>query len=189
MLSARGMESFHASASRLAGGVVAFAAPAGTGKTTLAAALADLGRPTVADDAVTWTLWRGQALSFPLPPTMSPAAAATGRVGPSAGAGGWEPLRLVCLLRRSDAARDVRVEALGPALAHRRLLEHAYCHSTRDAARLGDLACRYADLVDLVPMVELTVPDGLERLPVVASRVLESLPAAIGAGVGSGVGR
>jgi hypothetical protein len=77
-----GHEALHASALDSPHGVLAVAAPSGTGKTTLATELMSRGMPLFADDVLTLTATTGGVRAHPSPPLMNIGAASTIGVNP-----------------------------------------------------------------------------------------------------------
>lgn len=67
----RGVESFHASAVVIDEQVVAFVAPTGGGKTSLAVSLALGGAPLFTDDVLAVTVRDGQVIAHPGPPVVN----------------------------------------------------------------------------------------------------------------------
>ncbi len=180
VLQARGTQVLHASAVVISGGVVAFCAERGAGKSSLAVALGCLGQPMFADDALAWHVWQGQPCAFPLPfrPRLRPDALAAlapemSRPAPRWPAQ-WHPLTVLCLLRRTSQLAGDRclwAQRVAGGAAYDQLLRQAYCHVVGDSDTRRTLAQAYLDLADCVPIVELTVVDALERLPSVAAEL------------------
>jgi hypothetical protein len=191
ILPALGIEVLHASAVGGAAGVAAFCAPSGTGKSTLAVALARRGYPIWADDAVAVDLGGHVPTAVPLPFTvrLHPDSA---RLLGSAGAGGTAPgtspgyrrrtpLAVLCMLRRApDATAPVELEQLEAAAASLAALGHAYCFSVKDAALKRRMIGSYLTIVGQVPAYEIRFRPGPEHLPAVLDAIEELLGCAAG---------
>ncbi len=178
VLQARGMEVLHASAVWSSCGVVTFCAESGTGKSTLATGLGGRGYPLWADDAVVVDPSGAQVMTAWLPCELRlrpPSAVFFRRERPAAPHAGCgvpktrqEPVAAVCVLRRTDRiVRAVEVERLPPSAALPAVLAHGYCFSTHEPARKGRMLKQYASLVAKVPVFEIRIETGLERLPAV----------------------
>jgi hypothetical protein len=187
ILPALGTEVLHASAVVGAAGVVAFCGPSGTGKSTIAVALARRGYAMWADDAVAVDTVEPGPTAIPLPFTVRLRAdsagflAAAGERGPFAAAAPActepAPLAVLCMLRRSpDANAPAVVERLGAAAACRAALAHAYCFSVKDVAQKRRTISNYLTLAGQVPAYEVRFCPGLEHLPA----VLDTLQAIVG---------
>lgn len=176
ILPALGTEVLHASAVVAGTGVAAFCGPSGTGKSTIAVALAGRGYALWADDAVAVDLAESGPAAVSLPFTVRLRAdgirllvAAGGRV-PSAAAIAVDrqpvPLAVLCMLRRApDTTAAVAVEPLRAAAACRQALDHAYCFSVKDAARKRYTIQNYLTLTARVPAYEIRFRPGVEHLP------------------------
>lgn len=172
-------EALHASAVRMAVGIVAFCAVSETGKSTLAGALERQGYPLWADDAVVWNIGGGVAArAVPLPfrsklrePSRQWLGAANEefRKAPDEGA-----LQAVFALERAAIARPEAV-ALPSSRAFAALLRHAYCFSLGDAARKRRMLERYLALAAEVAVFELRFPAGLEHVPATMREVERTL--------------
>jgi len=179
VLQVQGTEVLHASAVRSPQGVVAFCAESGTGKSTLAAGLDQLGYPVWADDAIAVDTSSTPVTTARLPFEihLRPASAAFFRGKRAAARVAWSeiseegaterlPLAALCVLRRTDqVAGAVAVEALRPSVALPALLTHAYCFSLHDPDRKRRMLRHYVNLVARVPVFEIRFERGLERLP------------------------
>ena len=154
VVQARGTQVLHASAVVGREGVVAFCGTSGTGKSTLAACLAERGYSAFADDALPYTVHpdgiMAQALPFTLRPRDPRPASMYGR--------GPQPCRLqaIVILRPNEANRPVITPPLRPAAALGALMPHAYCFSLDEAKH--ELVDAYAKLVSQVPVYELRYP-------------------------------
>jgi hypothetical protein len=166
-LQARGHEVLHASAVRCPTGVVAVCAVSGTGKSTVAYALARRGRPLWADDAVCFEVGQEGVRAVPLAfsARLRPASAdhfgapANGEIVTPAPA----PLAAVVVLARSGSP-EPRVARLTAAEAFPETLTHGYSYRPDDPERTGRMVEAYLALVDAVPVYRLTFAPGLERL-------------------------
>lgn len=189
VLQVRGWEIVHASAVWSKAGVVAFLAASETGKSTLAHALAQRGRPVWADDAVAFEMTSRGAVAVPLPfqvrlrhdawaflgPRPAPAS-------PTSDDSSTAPLvALFVLTRGARSSRRVRLDRLTAARAFRAVLEHAYCFDPSNGRRKRMMLKRYLDLTRGVPVFELRYPAGLENLPAILDQVERAL-----AGLASG---
>jgi hypothetical protein len=132
-----GMQCIHASAVRAQGAVLAFAAPSGTGKTTLAAELVERGATFFCDDVLALAADGDRVLAHPGPPFAlfdSRIGRLAERFGPRLGTLGGEtwvtaerhvrrpaPVAAIVLLdRRADGPRTPRIQP-GDFLSLRRL--------------------------------------------------------------------
>jgi hypothetical protein len=194
ILPALGTEVLHASAVAGEAGVATFCGGSGTGKSTIAVALARRGYATWADDAVAVDVAGPEPTAIALPFTVrlrGDAARfvdAAGEAGSSAGVIPPDsrpvPLAVLCMLRRSpDLTTSVTVERLGAATACRETLAHAYCFSVKDPEQKRLTVGNYLTLTARVPAYEIRFRPGLEHLPAVLD-VLQALvgPAAARAG-------
>lgn len=173
---ARGYEAIHASAARVNGRVVAFAAESGTGKSTLAAAVARSGGAPWADDTVVWRLAAEAPVSVAMPHPRRVDSAA-GRVLAGIGEppeatepGTVAPLAAVYLLARHESPAYVEFGRVPPQLAFRHVLAHAHAFELAEG-RSRQLLERLLALASKVPVFELKIRSGLEHLPIVASIV------------------
>lgn len=181
ILPALGTEVLHASAVVGAEGVAAFCGVSGTGKSTIAVALARRGYAIWADDAVAVETAEPEPTAIPLPFTVrlrsdSARFLAVGEQGPSAAAAPADtepaPLAVLCMLRRApDAPATVVVERLEAAAACREALAHAYCFSVQDPAQKRRTIWNYLTMTGRVPAYEIRFRPGLEHLPVVLAAI------------------
>jgi hypothetical protein len=182
MLPAMGTEVLHASAVVGTSGVAAFCGPSGTGKSTIAVALARRGFAIWADDAVAVDSAEPEPRVVPLPFTVRLSSESarflkvTDEQGASAAArlihAQPAPLAVLCMLRRTpDATATVVVERLEAAPACREALSHAYCFSVRDLAQKRRTIRNYLTMTGRVPVYEIRFRPGLERLPVVLDAI------------------
>jgi hypothetical protein len=169
-LQADGAEALHASAIETSRGVVALSASSGTGKSTIAAALARRGHRAWADDAVVWTLTEAGAETLPLPFRLRAAdVASDANVRTAAPA----PLAAIVFLERSTSASDppASVARIGATAAFPRLLRDAYCFTLRDQPRTRTFTMRYLTLASQVSMFALRFVPERHNLDAVCDRI------------------
>ena len=182
ILPALGTEVLHASAVVGAAGVAAFCGTSGTGKSTIAVALARRGYGMWADDAVAVDTAEPEPTAVPLPFTVrlrsdsAPFLDAAGESGPSAAAAPLDPqpvpLAVLCMLRRSpEATVSVAVQRLEAAAACRQALDHAYCFSVRDLAQKRRTISSYLTMAGRVPAYEILFRPGREHFPAVLGAI------------------
>jgi hypothetical protein len=177
VLHLRGTTCLHASAVLLAGEVVAFCGASGTGKSTIAAALATRGCALVTDDVLPLPMNSSGILAGSGLPEIRlyPAAAnrlglADGAAAPRAGqskavwrpeliAGGTHPLACVYLLEPNERGpRSLQKASAQSAL--RSLLSNSFwLHPGETAALAADLVC-FARLVRSIPIYRFAFPIG-----------------------------
>lgn len=186
----------HASAIQFDGHAVAFVGASGMGKSTLAAALCELGCGLVADDVLrvdrigtsgvlvhpgsTESRLRTNARSLAdSAPAGTTRPTADGRLAlrPRTHADGPLPLAACVVPRPSRAASDVSVDRLPPARAFLRLSRFPRILGWRDPASLDHAFQALADLVDAVPVFEATIPWGPPFRPDVLARLLDAVAA------------
>ena len=191
-LQVQGMEVLHASAVCSPRGVVAFCAESGTGKSTLAAGLGERGYRPWADDAVAVDTSSIPVTSARLPfrLRLRPASTAffggeraamvAGSEAPRGDAVERVPVAALCLLRRTDyVAGAVAAERLSASAALSAVLAHACCFSLRDPDRKRAMVRHFVSLATRVPVFEVRIESGLERLPAVLDGMEHTL---LGAG-------
>jgi hypothetical protein len=167
-LQALGQEVLHASAVALGAGAVAFCGQSGTGKSTVAYALARRGHPPCADDAVAIDLADGAPELIPLPFALrlrSPSAAyyqEQGRPLEVQHPVERRPLAAICVLERGDNGTDLR--RLGRAEAFPALLAHAYCFGSTDEFRTRRMVEHYLTLASDIPVFQVRLASGLSTL-------------------------
>jgi hypothetical protein len=187
-LQVQGTEVLHASAVRSPRGVVAFCAESGTGKSTLAAALGERGYPLWADDAIAVDTSNIPVMTVRLPfrLRLRPASAAffggeraarvAGPEVPEEGAAERVRVAALFVLQRTDrVAGAVSVERLCASAALPAVLVHAYCFSLREPDRKRRMLQHYVRLVTGVPVFEVRIESGLERLPEVLDGIEQAL--------------
>jgi len=184
ILPALGTEVLHASAVVGAAGVAALCGVSGTGKSTIAVALARRGYAIWADDAVAVDTAKPESTAVPLPFRVrlhSDSAQfldAAGERGTSAALDLVDaqpaPLAVLCMLRRiPDGTAAVVVERLEAAAACRASLAHAYCFSVKDPAQKRRTISNYLTITGRVPAYEIRFRPGLEHLPAVLEAIEE----------------
>jgi hypothetical protein len=166
-----GFEALRASAIERREGVIAFVAPAGGGKSTLAAEFARRGDPVVCDDALALHRDHGTVWAHPGPPHLNLALSTDCRVAPTSigvtmmtfGNEGWvavrggrvrRPLAAVCLVDRGVGQRTELVAAPANPLV---VLPHALAVDDRPE-RAGERFALYSDLAASVPIHRLRAP-------------------------------
>ena len=195
VLHLRGRLALHASAVHVPRfGAIAFAGPAGAGKSTIAAALALRGCPIVADDCLVFAPSRDVVDVVPGYPGVRlwPDAARSLRI--DAGRGGRvahytrkqraplgrgrfhaaaTPLRAVFVLgRRRAAGQPSRLRTLGARDRIMSLVPYAWVIDVADPTRLAAVFDRICDVARRVPIVRLHVRDGRRMLERTADEVL-----------------
>ena len=177
VLLAQGSEALHASAVQIGDRVVAFAAESGTGKSTLAAAVARICGTQWADDTTICTfegLSTG-SVALPFPQRLdAPARAALTAVPGElrfAPPGLVAPLAALYVVKRTDLRVGyAEFSRISEAVAFRRLLAHAHPFELIEG-RSRQLIERMLLLASRVPVIELRVRSGLHHLPSIASLV------------------
>lgn len=185
-----GLESMHGTALQYDGGAVLLSAPSRTGKSTLAAALADSGATVIADDGLVWeapsgvdsAADAGDAYLRPIPFSLMLRKSGARRVQPTSSearhlTGTARPvsvervaIRLVVLLDRGDAT-DVTSQRLSRREAFTRLLGSSYALTISDKGRKGRMMAAYLRFAAAVPVYSMSYPTGLDRLPEVVAQV------------------
>jgi predicted ATPase len=186
ILPALGIQVLHASAVARSAGVAALCGVSGTGKSTMAVALARRGYTIWADDAVAVDTGNAEPMAIPLPftvrlrPGSDRCVAAAGQRDVSRAAAAVDeltPLAALCMLRRTSGVNGaVTVKRLEPAAACQAALAHAYCFSVKDAAQKRRTISSYLTLTAWVPTYEIRFRPGLEHLPT----VLDAIESTIG---------
>jgi hypothetical protein len=171
-----GHETLHASAARLAGGVVGFCGQAGAGKSTIAVACASSGMEQWADDTLVLQIGARAVNAVPIAYDVALRPASVAHFGDRAessvvlqASGGPAPLRALFLIERVDS--EPRIQRLGATEALQALLPHACAFTMTDEARRRLMVEQYLALVDLVPVYRLWYPSTFAILPDVAELV------------------
>ena len=181
VLQVSGFEALHGSAVRTAGGVVAFCALSGTGKSTVAYGLTRRGYTLWADDAVVFHASQSSpVLTHPIPfnPGLREDARSffhhgNGLAERTAVASDQpERLRAVFLMERTDDMVDaVEVVRQSPADALAGLIPHAHGFNLADYARKRRTLESYLALATQIPVLEMRFRSGLDRLDAVLDGV------------------
>jgi hypothetical protein len=174
-LQAAGREVLHASAVMGRGGVVAFCAVSGTGKSTVAFALSQRGFPLWADDAVAFQMDEREAAVLPLPFRLRLRQDAADFLGcdctPEARGSPMAlhaaPLAAVCVLEQGLEPAHLEVHRLTSSRAFTAVLPHAYCFSLADPERRRLMVRHYLALAACVPVFQIRLGNGLEKLPAI----------------------
>jgi hypothetical protein len=182
-LQALGHEVLHASAVLLQNSVVAICAVSGTGKSTIARALAGRGHQLWADDAVCFdaTARPVTAVQLPFALRLRPASAAFFGAGRYAGDNGARAssspaaLGAVVVLERQLGSATPTVHRLGGSEAFIATLTHGYAFDPEDKLRNAGMVRSYLELVDRVPVLRLTFSPGLEGLTTMVELLEQAL--------------
>lgn len=187
-----GYESLHASAVLTDSGVIAFCGISGTGKSTLAFRLSQLGTPIWTDDALVLDMNTDHPGSLAMPFFPRGIGNDPGQV---LGQGEWieesltvhdrfdlehvirAPIAAVYLVDRprgnqARIAEPVVSYSTGSGEALTGLLSHAYVFSLEDQERKRRMISYYAALAARVPVMRLTLPNGIERLDRIGPQLL-----------------
>ncbi len=180
VLTTRGFEVIHASAIQSPGGVLAFAAFTGTGKSSTAYALHSRGFPIWADDAVVFQIERDEVISTPIPfsvrlfPDMLSSienSLFTGQAQKNIDPYRFQeklPLVGIYLLERMETwnfQRPIQVTRLPLETAFTRLLPHAYAFEQHNPERTQQLAASYLSLASRIPIFQLCYSSNRDALP------------------------
>ncbi len=164
-----GFEALHASAVSASGGVVAFAAPSKTGKSTLAHALRARGCRQWADDAVVFRVDRSTqtAAAFSFPFSMRLKGRDRARFEPSSTEVAdvpSAPLCAICILSRlpEDAPAPLTIHRLHGTAALLSLLPNAHVFDPGDRDRERQMIEALLTVVDSVPVYDLQFRPGAE---------------------------
>ncbi|MEO8481883.1 MAG: hypothetical protein ABI634_06710 [Acidobacteriota bacterium] len=183
ILQALGYQTLHASAVRLATGVVAFCGVSGAGKSTLAFALGrSPGMSQMADDALVLEIAREAILAQPLPYRArlrsesrtffnGVASHTRDRQPDSAPA----PLLAVFALTQSQQSQPIELRRIGAPQAFSALLTHAHCFDESDRAGVTSMVQAYLAMADAVPVYALAYPKDFAHIRDVQMRVLEAV--------------
>lgn len=180
VLTTRGFEVIHASAIRSPGGVLAFAAFTGTGKSSTAYALHSRGFPLWADDAVVFQIEHGEVFSTPIPfnirlfPDMLSSienSLFTGQAQKNINSFRFQerlPLVGVYLLERKETWNEpqpIQATRLSLEAAFTHLLPHAYAFEQNNPVRTQSLAASYLALASRIPVYQLSYSSNRDALP------------------------
>lgn len=192
ILHLRGFEVLHASAVHINNQVVAFCARSGTGKTTIAAALAQRGYDTWADDAVMVRMQDNEVWSESLPFSLRLRADAKTHLETAVSnvprlknegrrcchPGERARLSALVLLQRQPTTRKQTTtsrEDPVPGEEFRELLEHGYFFGLANGQRKRTTLQRYLEIFANVQTYRVSLQGGLEHL----EASLESIEALI----------
>lgn len=171
-----GLETLHASAARLADGVVGFCGHAGAGKSTMAVACASSGAEQWADDTLVLEIGPAVVNAIPIAydvalrqPSVAHFGDLAAPVAVVRASGDPAPLRALFLIDRS--ASSPLIQPLDPTEALQAVLPHACAFSMTDAVRRRLMIEQYLALVDVVPVYRLSYPSKFECLPEVVDLV------------------
>jgi len=176
VLLSRGFEAFHASAVADADGVVMFCATSGTGKSTLAFAVAGERLVQWADDTVVYHLPGSHPVAIRLPFSARVDDSVLGSLktaGAAAPAVETRPLRRIYHLVR-DAERDPHeplFSPLPPLARFERLLAHAHPFDMGPEARRRAFIAALMTVAQTVSTWECRFAPSLEALPALAHAV------------------
>jgi hypothetical protein len=168
-LQALGGHALHASGILGPAGVVALCGDSGTGKSTLAYALATRGYLPWADDAVAFEISDVDVITLRLPfrLRLRPDAFAVLNGGVTEPAKRRSaPLAAAVMLRR-EAGRPMSVRRLEGREAFPAALEDGYCYRPSDTEARASLVETYLELVARVPVFEVRFPPDWRQLDVV----------------------
>ena len=179
VLVSSGYEAFHGSAVAVDDGVAALCARSGTGKSTLALAMAGTGLRHFADDTVAWTVVDGRvvatSLPFPVRVDRSARDAAGVDVSERVPPGAVLPLRRIYQLAR-DITLDPREPRFEPVPEDRRfevVLAHAHPFDMGREARRRLFIEHLLKIATAVDVWECRFAPDLNALSVLASRLRE----------------
>ena len=175
----------HASAVKLGASVAVFCARSGTGKSTLAYALAQQHNASLwADDVVSFDVRTPQVMTCPLPFSvrLRPASAMHFGQAPPVISGPTHPEALpisaVFVLQKAyegtPAADASTVSRLNGVHAFIRVLEHAYCFGF-DRALMRSTTSAYLELVSSVPIYSVTLARQLASLSSTTAAIVRCL--------------
>lgn len=179
-----GLEALHASAALLAGGVVAFCALSGTGKTTVACGLWARGHGPWADDALIFETGNDSVLTHRIPFQANVRPETRAALGIDAAdfvesrwPGESAPLAAVVLLERDPGVSGAtELAPLAGADALRALEPHAHRFNLGDLERKRRTMQAYLRLTARVPILRARFAPGFDHL----GSVLDDLERSIG---------
>jgi hypothetical protein len=204
MMARRGIPSLHASAVVIDGQAVAFIAPPGHGKSTLAAGFVRRGASLLTDDVLPLVQQDGEIVGRPSLPmmklwhdtahqafdlTIATAAETKNRVlvekplvtdrAQLRFAEGPSPLRAIYVVDRFDPAvrgtSGVRSERLNPQAALAALITQTYRGDILTPAEMAGMLPFYAQVAARVPVRRLSYPTGFDRQEASQAQVLADL--------------
>ncbi|MEZ5319319.1 MAG: hypothetical protein R2752_18095 [Vicinamibacterales bacterium] len=185
ILQVMGRQAMHASAALGATGVLAFCGRAGTGKSTLAFAIARAGHRQVADDAIVLSHDPERVLVHPLPFAPQLRAESLAFFGEDAPLG--EPARraavgtpnlgaVFALSPDASAGAHPRLRQLSAVEAFPVLLAHAHCFDVDDKAHTQAMVETYLEIAARVPVFDLAFAPRWDGLPALVATVLGAVP-------------
>jgi hypothetical protein len=190
VLHVHGHEVLHASGVRVRHGVVGFCAASGTGKSTLAYAFSRRGHTPWTDDALALAPTESGMEALPLPFNIYLRPASAQHFGAAAVVPGLPvrtanppreaaPLISVCVLSRAaEAGAAVEIVRLSPLQALPSLLAHAYTFEIPGPERRRVMLQTYFHLAARVPIFDVRIASGLERLEAVLDGIERTVYAA-----------
>jgi len=176
LLAMRGDLVLHAAAVQADAGAVVFCGPTGRGKSSLAAALGELGHPLLAEDGVAIDLEGGSPIAFP--GARGVRMRSHDRNGPRTdllddpGPGEPAPRSVASVVLLSARGEKLDIEPLERAPALALLAPHVVHSGGRPAIGAG--FARLAKLLSTTPAFRATLPDDLDTLPAAAEGFLDS---------------
>jgi hypothetical protein len=178
-LQALGHETLHASAVLGSKGVVALCGERGSGKSTIAYALARRGFPPYADDTLVMTATARGVRTQPLPftPRLRPASAEFFGVD-----GGHmhahervaAPLSVLFVLRPTTQSETLNIELLPSTPAFQALLAHAHCFEPDSERSRRRLLKNYLEISASVPVFAVDYTPGLDRIDALLEAILSA---------------
>ena len=181
-LQALGREVLHASGVVSSRGVVAFAAHAHTGKSTIAFGLALRGFRQWADDAVVFDLDGGTSRALPLPFAARLRPPSSRLFGAASVSDHAEPngrdvrVAALCVLRRTTAGPLFHVARLPGSEAFFSVLDHAYCFEPSDLDVQRRVASAYVRLVGSVPVYDVAFRTSVDEVPLLLDHLVPTIP-------------
>ncbi len=187
----QGIEPLHATAVVIHGGVVAFAADCGLGKSTLAAAFLAAGYPLLTDDLLVTQRRAREIIAFPGSPRIKlfrqiahrilgkqfhgiPMNRLTSKLIIPLNTTSYQnypaPLRTIYILQPPSKSR-VSIRSLSPRRALMALIANTSNPVSIDPARLSRQLRIFTKIVERVPVKSLSYPRNLSRLPDVIAAI------------------
>ena len=178
-LQALGHETLHASAVQGSTGVLAFCGERGSGKSTIAYALARRGLPQYADDTLVMTATSRGINTKPLPfvPRLRPASAQFFGVEGGhmhAHERAAAPLSAIFVLRPITKPEPLGVELLSSAAGFQALLAHAHCFEPDSERGRRRLLKNYLEISASVPVFAVSYRPGLDRVDGLLDAILSA---------------
>jgi len=178
LLAERGDLALHAAAVEVGGAAVILCGPTHRGKSTLARALGDAGRPLLAEDGLTVALGDDRATAYPGARGVRIRANGTGdrpRVTllPDPGPREPQPSPVAAIVLLGERGTGLDVERLEPARALALLTPNLIHAGSRRA--IGAAFSRLAALLQTTPAFQAKLPDDLARLPAASAELLDKI--------------